>query len=147
MRAIPAQNYFPVFEEFDAETVKGHVLAYDYYLDPETKTDRRLRIVELGRADRPEGPVFIYHYDGYSIGPLIETIDGETAGFWVWGDGESDYSTAVLTLCAEGMVMQTLLGQGLHQHLLPALQGPAGWMQALQAQGQERGRNYVASRG
>ena len=48
--------------------MKGHVLAYDYYLDPETKTDRRLRIVELGRADAPEGPVFIYHYDGYSIG-------------------------------------------------------------------------------
>ena len=145
LRAIPAQNYFPVFEEFDAETVKGHVLAYDYYLDPETKTDRRLRIVELGRAEHPEGPVFIYHYDGYSIGTLIETIEGETAGFWVWGNGESDYSTAVLTLCAAGMVMQTLLGHGLHQHLLPALQGPAGWMQALQALGQERAEITLAS--
>ena len=62
------------------------------------------------------------------------------------GDGESDYSTAVLTLCAEGMVMQTLLGQGLHQHLLPALQGPAGWMQALQAQGQERGEITLSVR-
>ena len=41
--------------------------------------------------------------------------------------------------------MQTLLGQGLHQHLLPALQGPAGWMQALQAQGQERGEITLAS--
>ena len=44
----------------------------------------------------------------------------DVAGFWVWGDGESDYTTAVASLCAEGMVMQTLLAQGLHQHLLPA---------------------------
>ena len=134
LRAIPSQNYFPVFEEFDAETVKGHVLAYDYYDDPDTKTGRHLRIVEIGRPDG-ETPVFTYAYDGYSIGALQDSATSDVAGFWVWGDGESDYTAAVASLCAEGMVMQTLLAQGLHQHLLPALQGPASWIQTLQAQG------------
>ena len=120
-------------------------MAYDYYLDPETKTGRRLRIVEVGRRDTPIIPVYTYSYDGYSIGPLIESATSDVAGLWVWGDGESDYSTAVLSLCAEGMVMQTLLAQGLHRHLNPGLQGPAGWLQSLQAQGDTRREGQTAS--
>ena len=38
LRSIPSQNYFPIVDEFDPELVVGHVLAYDYYLDPETRT-------------------------------------------------------------------------------------------------------------
>ena len=90
LRAIPAQNVFPIVDEFDPELTIGYVLAYDYYLDPETKTDRRLRIVEIGRDDDVETPpMFTYHYDGYSIGSLIESVTSDIAGFWVWGDGES----------------------------------------------------------
>ena len=145
LRSIPGQNYFPVVDEFDPELVVGHVLAYDYYLDPETRTGRRLRIVEIGRRDTPIVPVYTYSYDGYSIGPLIESATSDVAGFWVWGDGESDYTTAVASLCAEGMVMQTLLGQGLHRHLNPGLQGPGGWLQSLAAQGDTRREGQTAS--
>ena len=145
LRSIPGQNYFPVVDEFDPELVTGHALAYDYYLDPDTRTGRRLRIVEIGRDDVETPPVFTYEYDGYSIGPLQDSATSDVAGFWVWGDGESDYTTAVASLCAEGMVMQTLLAQGLHQHLLPALQGPAAWIQSLMAQGDTNRERRTAS--
>ena len=145
LRAIPSHNVFPIVDEFDPELVLGWALAYDYYDDPDTKTGRHLRIVEIGRDDGESPPVFVYHYDGAKIGEQIETIEGETAGFWVWGDGESDYTTAVVSLCAEGMVMQTLLAQGLHQHLLPALQGPAAWIQSLMAQGDTNRERRTAS--
>ena len=56
-----------------------------------------------------------------------------------------DYTAAVASLCAEGMVMQTLLAQGLHQHLLPALQGPAAWIQSLMAQGDTNRERRTAS--
>ena len=91
-------------------------------------------------------PVFTYAYDGYSIGTHCRIRPtSDVAGFWVWGDGESDYTKAVASLCAEGMVMQTLLAQGLHQHLLPALQGPAAWIQSLMAQGDTNRERRTAS--
>ena len=132
-------------DEFDPELVLGWALAYDYYDDPDTRTGRHLRIVEIGRDDGESPPVFTYAYDGYSIGVLQDSATSDVAGFWVWGDGESDYTTAVASLCAEGMVMQTLLAQGLHQHLLPALQGPAAWIQSLMAQGDTNRERRTAS--
>ena len=145
LRAIPSHNVFPVVDEFDPELVLGWALAYDYYDDPDTRTGRHLRVVEIGRDDVETPPVFTYAYDGYSIGALQDSATSDVAGFWVWGDGESDYTPAVASLCAEGMVMQTLLAQGLHQHLLPALQGPAAWIQSLMAQGDTNRERRTAS--
>ena len=145
LRSIPAQNVFPIVDEFDPELTLGYVLAYDYYDNPDTRTGRHLRIVEIGRDDVETPPVYTYAYDGYSIGALQDSANSDSAGFWVWGDGESDYTTAVASLCAEGMVMQTLLAQGLHQHLLPALQGPASWIQSLMAQGDTNRERRTAS--
>ena len=145
LRAIPSHNVFPIVDEFDPELVLGYALVYDYYDDPVARTGRHLRIVEIGREDGESPPVFTYAYDGYSIGALQDSAVSDVAGMWVWGDGESDYTTAVASLCAEGMVMQTLLAQGLHQHLLPALQGPAAWIQSLMAQGDTNRERRTAS--
>ena len=49
---------------------------------------------------------------------------------WHFGDGCDDY-TAISSLVSEGMVLQTLMGYGIHRHLEPQFTGPGAGLALL----------------
>ena len=141
LRAIPAGAYRPIVNEFDADRTEAHLLAYAYNTGSATLPPNRLRVVEIfgGRSE-----VKVYSLNGTKLGALLESGPGDISELYVFGDdGDDDYS-GIYSLAGWGMVLQTLMGQGLVRHFIPALAGPVGWIQELESKTREQIERQVA---
>ena len=135
VEAPPAYAYIPVIGNAAQGTPTGHLLSYRYAAGSET----RARAMVASMADRVDitkwaggaGVVETYALsaDNTLRGDPVSR-PSKIVGLWHFGDGCDDY-TAIASLVSEGMVLQTLMGYGIHRHLEPQFTGPGAGLALL----------------
>ena len=128
VEAAPSYAYVPVYGNAAQATPTGHILSYRYAAGSETA----VRAAVAPMADRVDitkwangsGVVETYPLSGDNTLRGEPTIaPSNITHIWHFGDGCDDY-TAIASLVSEGMVLQTLMGYGIHRHLEPQFTGP-----------------------
>ena len=135
VEAPPSYVYVPVYGNAAQGTPTGHILSYRYASGSETA----VRAATAPMADRVDitkwadgsGDVETY------VLSADNTLRGEPTiapsnitHIWHFGDGCDDY-TDIASLVGEGMVLQTLMGYGIHRHLEPQFTGPGAGLALL----------------
>ena len=116
-------------------TPTGHILSYRYASGSETA----VRAMVAPMADHVDITKWANGSGVVETYPLSadNTLRGEPTiapsnitHIWHFGDGCDDY-TAIASLVSEGMVLQTLMGYGIHRHLEPQFTGPGAGLALL----------------
>ena len=135
VEAAPSYAYVPVYGNAAQGTPTGHILSYRYASGSETA----VRAMAAPTADRVDitkwangsGIVETYALSADNTLRGDPTIaPSNITHIWHFGDGCDDY-TAIASLVSEGMVLQTLMGYGIHRHLEPQFTGPGAGLALL----------------
>ena len=135
VEAAPSYAYVPVYGNAAQGTPTGHMLSYRYASGSETA----VRAMVAPTADRVDitkwangsGVVETYGLSADNTLRGEPTIaPSNITHLWHFGDGCDDY-TAIASLVSEGMVLQTLMGYGIHRHLEPQFTGPGAGLALL----------------
>ena len=134
VEAAPSYAYIPVYGNAAQGTPTGHILSYRYASGSETAV-RAMAVPVADRVDitkwaNGEGIVETYGLSADTLRGQLSVAPSNITHIWHFGDGCDDY-TAIASLVSEGMVLQTLMGYGIHRHLEPQFTGPGAGLALL----------------